>query len=224
MTRPSINLELQWSLLVQLTEDMTVLKFGDKGLGASYNRLLSGLRHDRSNNGTRILGLYRAPASKDRHHDFEGGLIAHLLQMWHIWTGLRSVIRAGTEGTHSQLNDSNVWRAILHHDLNKVYRYQLISVPGWAVDYANTGDRLDTLLGSTHKKLSLLMQYDIPLSPVLHNALICSEGGYSTDRPHAGTVFAKVVYLLDELSANVIDRLDAGRFWDSKNGGLNEEI
>lgn len=196
-----------------------------------YVALFSEIRHDRfvlgkDKDGNAIesclLGMRRAPASKNRHHNVQGGLVMHLLQMWEIWTGLRGILR-DHNAVHPQLNDLNVWRCILHHDLNKIWKYKMVKEAPWEVDYANEQDRLTTLLGDTNKVLFLLNKHGIKVPIPLHNALITAEGGYSTSsRPHAETVLAKVAYLLDELSANVVDRLMTGRFWDSKQGGISE--
>jgi hypothetical protein len=217
------RLENNWNRLEYLTRSLLVNKLHDVEQHASYVRMLNDLRQDRTVYGETLLGLYRAPASKNRHHDCEGGLVAHLVQMWDLWTGLRSVIK-GQVGVwmHAQLSDQNMWLAILHHDLNKIWKYKLVSGSPWQVDYANT-DRTSALLGDTSKSMWLLQHYDIKLSIPLYNALIVAEGGFSKVRPHAESVLAKVAYLIDELSANVVDRMLTDRFWDSKRGGLREE-
>lgn len=202
-----------------------------------YERMLATLRHDRVFPGkdkegkdieVRILGMMRAPGSKNRHHNVEGGLVAHLLQMWELWIDLRPVIHehiASSQPAHPQLNDMNVWKCILHHDLNKVWKYKLVTDSPWEVDYANEQDRLTIMLGDTNKTLFFLGNAGIKLSPILLNAMITAEGGYATQpRPQTETVLAKVAYLLDEMSANVVDRLRTNRFWDSKAGGISDYI
>lgn len=190
----------------------------------AYLRMIDDLREDRRLDHTcTLLGLYRAPGSKERHHAVEGGLIIHLLEMFEIWKDLREIIRRRVLHMHIHLDDQSIWLAILHHDLNKIWKYQLISEAPWMVDYGNQRDRIEYMLGGTNKSLWLLAKYGIRLSLPLHNALICAEGGFSeTPRPHTETVLAKVAYILDEMSANVVNRLQHGRFWDSKVGGLSE--
>lgn len=218
------DLENNWSRLEYLTRSMLVTRLNDQEQMSAYMWMLNDLRADRIRDKTTILGMYRAPASKNRHHDCEGGLVAHLIQMWDIWTGLRSVIKGQvTEKMHPLLNDQNMWLAILHHDLNKVWKYKLVSGSPWQVDYANDDDRMSALLGDAPKSMWFLQKYGIRLTIPLYNALIAAEGGYAKTRPHTESVLAKVAYLVDEMSANVVDRLLTDRFWDSKRGGMGEE-
>lgn len=217
------SLALRWSHLQALTREMAVSKYVDKDQGVKYDIMLNDLRHDRTISGLHpavILGFYNAPASKERHHNVRGGLVLHLLEMWALWqNGFQYMLRNTTHG-HPLIDDSSVWRGILHHDLNKVWRYRLASANPWTVDYAE--DRMTALLGATHKTIHLLQEYEIYITPLMHNAIINAEGGYAKERTHSETVLAKLIYLLDETSANVIDRLHRNRFWDSKAGGSNE--
>lgn len=259
----SETLENNWALVREITTNMAVMK-GQSSRDSmtaheesvSYVQLLNDLRHDRNIGGVTYLGMYRAPGSKNRHHNVEGGLVRHLLQMWELWVDLRGVFRAHN-AQHALLNDSNIWKCILHHDLNKVWKYKLIEIPDteehltakkildsispaqhevewanatlakkapptWAVDYAD--DQIHSFLGDdTNKTIFFLNQRGIKLSLPLYNALITAEGGYSRQpRPKTESVLAKVAYLLDDMSANVIDRLQTDRFWDSKEGGISE--
>jgi hypothetical protein len=201
-----------------------------------YHVLLDSVKHNWHHGESCMLGLYRAPGSKDRHHAYEGGLVAHLLEMWECWRLLREQIMKNVPPPNG-INDSLVLRAIIHHDLNKVHRYRLVSVEGvqvidggddqvrvpWAVEYANANeDPLGHVLTSTQKSIHFIMRADIELDPLMHNALITAEGGFMRDRPGTESVFAKLMYILDELSANVFSRLNAEQFWDSKQGGLRE--
>jgi hypothetical protein len=213
-------LDNQWDRIIRLTELFLTQGTDDLELSEKYIAMLKFLQHDCLDGETHILGMMRAPASANRHHAFEGGLVKHLLEMWEIWTSLHHTLRSYGE-LPDMLNDSGlVWRAILHHDLNKVWKYKLVTVDPWKVNYAQ--DSLTALLTDTHKSIHFLGTQDIHLPVVLHNALITAEGGFSVAKPRAESVFSKVVYILDELSANVLDRLYTKRFWDSKIGGVNE--
>jgi hypothetical protein len=220
-------LERQWSRLTTLTADVTVERLGQRDDGARHALMLQELRFDKSGgiapDRTTVLGMFRAPASKDRHHNYEGGLVHHLLEMWDIWlTDGAHIIRQYGK-PHPLLNDSNIWRVILYHDLNKVWRYQLMQDnPMWRVDFAKRDDKLAQLVGH-HKTFWFLHKHEIKMTLPVYNALLCAEGGYNEHRPPVETVLAKIVYLLDELSANVVDRLNTNRFWDSKAGGVGEE-
>lgn len=210
------SLDIGWEKVRALTNNLVM----SHDMRRLYLRMLDDLKEDRIGNGYTLLGMRRAPASKERHHALEGGLVNHLLQMFIIWGGMKEVMRLFVPHTHVHLDDTTVWCAILHHDLNKIWKYKPIAGDVWKVEYGNEYDRMEQLLGSAHKSLWLLNKYGIHLSLPLHNALICSEGGFSEVRPRTETVLAKVVYLLDEFSANVIDRLQFNRFWDSKVGGI----
>jgi len=218
-----ITLDNQWREVVRLTNDLLIERHSDQEMHSKYMMLLNDLRHDKCMGDKIVLGMYRAPASKDRHHNVEGGLTLHLLQMYNAWEILREGIVRRKGELHPCFTEANVWRAILHHDLNKVWRYEFIQHNPWKVDYYEL-DRPAELLGAMSKSQWIIQSYGIRLSLPLANALICAEGGYSHTRPRAETVFAKVLYLCDELSANVIDRLDTDRFWDSKDGGLNVSV
>lgn len=190
-------------------------------LAPRYRKLLTALRDDQYDRQDIILGMYRAPASKDRHHSFEGGLVVHLLEMWECWFHMKTMLPKQLS-YESHLSDDHALRAIIHHDLNKVHRYVLVAKTEdepWTVDYYRR-DLLDGMMGSTVKSLYFLNQHNIPLDPVMMNALLLAEGGFAKIRPDHDTVFAKMMYLLDEMSANVLDRLHFNRLIDSKAGGL----
>lgn len=219
------DLNTAWNHVMTVTREQVTQSLNDRDAAMLYEAMLNDLRHDHAIDAEHtLLGMRRAPASKDRHHAIEGGLLTHLLEMWALWFGCKNIILSSLTPSvlPKTLTDSMVWRAILHHDLNKIWRYQLISNNPWKVEYS-TRDRPGGLLGNANKSLWLLQSYGIRLDLPLYNALLCSEGGYSEVRPSAETVLAKIVHILDEMSANVVDRLMYGRFWDSKCGGINDE-
>jgi hypothetical protein len=49
------------------------------------------------------------------------------------------------------------------------------------------------------------------------NAILNSEGGYSKTPTQWQTVLAKYVYVLDEISSNVLARLEKGNVYDVRN-------
>jgi hypothetical protein len=143
--------------------------------------------------------------------------------MWVLWSHVRGMIeRTGNSLQH--LSDAEVLKGIIHHDLNKVHKYKLVSTEPWEVDYAKDVDILTEHLGDTHKSLHLLGMYNISVPLKLHGALVRAEGGFSETKTKAESVFAKVLYILDELSANVISRIDSGRLMNSKREAMNVEI
>lgn len=213
----NIDLDKNWQLVVDLTVKLAAEQSGN------LTDMLNDLRQDRVvSHQCTLIGMRRAPASKDRHHDREGGLVQHLLEMWDIWSSDGNAIVRQFGKPHPLINDGLVWQTILFHDLNKVWRYKLVSPDPWEVDYAKEEDHLAKLVGNHLKSLWFLQKYGIRLTLPLFNALICSEGGYNKHGPEVETVLAKLVYLLDELSANVADRLNHNRFWESKRGGICE--
>lgn len=223
MTSPQQKTELdaRWVYIEDQTRTATLQRFSDRETSMTYDLMLRELRYDRHRGNLILLGMQSAPASKNRHHNREGGLVVHLLEMYDIWKECIQPFLKNRTSEHPLLTDSNVWLAILHHDLNKVWRYRLVNYDPWTVDYHEISQ--SKLLGGPQTSLSILMQNGITLTPVMHNALLCSEGGYAAHQPGAMTVLAKIVYILDEMSASVVNRLRENLFWDSLVGGINEE-
>lgn len=178
-----------------------------------YGGLLSYLKDDRTaSDGRLFLGMRRAPAAKGNHHAFEGGLVYHLLEMWTFWVKLR-------EGFLNPpwITDAKIMRGIVNHDIHKAYMTYVLCNPQdptapWAVAYGK--DDSDQLLGDTAKSFYLLGKAGIHLDPLELNALILSHGGWSELKPWSTSVLAKLLYLLDELSGNVMGRIDARTFVD----------
>lgn len=164
-----------------------------------YRLLLDMLEDDQTIGANTYLGFRRAPAAKGNHHAFEGGLVQHLLEMWAFWMTLKNQLPGS-------LKDSDVLRAILNHDMHKAYHtFICISTPpAWAVDYADSDS--NRLMTDEMKSLWVLSMYAVPTTPLLVNAICLSHGGYTKDRPKHQSRLAKLVYLLDELSGNVLAR------------------
>jgi hypothetical protein len=57
----------------------------------------------------------------------------------------------------------------------------------------------------------LLSMHDVKLPLIVLNSLYCSEGGYKKSPPKEVSALAKLVYLLDEFSSNVIYRIENPR-------------
>lgn len=157
------------------------------------------------------LGFLRAPAAKGNHHDYEGGLIHHLLEMWSLWGNLRDRFLSPP-----YITDERVLTAILMHDLHKAYlTYRLVQTePTWYVDYGK--DQTDTLMTQDVKSLWIAMRAGIMLDPEQVNALLWAEGGFSKTQPKFCSVLAKVCYTLDELSGNGLARIEKGTFLDHR--------
>lgn len=190
-----------------------------------YNRMIDDLGPDRLDTrngyvGDQLLGLRRAPAAKGNHHAFEGGLVYHYLEMWDIWTiwANRFYLR-----TTSHMNDDRVLRGIINHDLHKAYRYyRLVSTAPWQVELATdyrkqSLEPSDTLVIENVKTIQILNHHGITMDDEQMNALLWSEGGFSKTKPQWCSILAKLLYLLDEFSGNVIGRIEKGTWLDHRN-------
>lgn len=182
--------------------------------------LLDAIRDDTlTSDGKLLLGFYRAPAAKGYHHAYEGGLIAHLLEMWHTYTVLRDNFPVLTQqGEH--ITDSRVLTAILAHDLHKAYLTFVLDEAAyaegrWSTSYASDHPS-ENLLTHDVKSLSLLMRYGISMDDEQLNAFCWAEGGWSSIQPKWTSVLAKLCYLLDEFSGNVLARIAARTLLDHR--------
>lgn len=204
-----INLEANWEALNKLVESYSDQK-------GQYGYLLANLRLDKEGLDGRWLGFKRAPAAKGNHHAFEGGLVFHLLEMWDLWLKLRPGVHKEPE-----VSDRRILHAIINHDIHKAYRTYLLGryvINGiedvdqtnrnWSVQYGD--DRSDQLMPKDIKSIWLLTNCGVKLDDEQMNALMWAEGGFSDLQPKACSVLAKVAYLLDELSGNVLARIEKG--------------
>ena len=194
-----------WALLHD-----TIHKFISPDHYSAFSAMLEALEEDVETDEGLYLGFRRAPAAMRVHHTFEGGLVQHLLEMWDIWQSWTTVRSAVLE-SKADITDDRVLRAIINHDIHKAYKtYLLVAENPWQVKYGK--DRSDQLLTQAQKTLWLLNRHHIELDEVQMNALVLAEGGYSTlGHPRWTSILAKVCYLLDETSGNVLSRLRDGK-------------
>lgn len=165
-----------------------------------WEEMLMQLSWDKRKGFETILGMTRAPAAKGNHHDVEGGLVIHLLEMWKVWEALRPLTFNAP-----YITDERVIKAIIAHDLHKAHNtFRLISEDPWQVEYADQDD--DQLVGSDIKSIMIMQAYGIHLDHEQMNALINAEGGYSKIKTRWQSSLSKLCYCLDELSGNVIER------------------
>ncbi len=156
--------------------------------------------------GKVYLGLKHAPASRSRHHAEKGGLIKHLLEMWRIYVGLASFVYK-----IDAFDDAEVLRGIINHDLHKAYRTYVLLPPdqvsfeNWKVEHGK--DYSDCMLSSNMKTLWLLNRSYIHLTIEDFHVLGWSEGGWSEIKTSERSPLATLIYCLDELSANVLDKI-----------------
>lgn len=206
-----IQMETNWKLLNSLIqENLGVL---DR---ENYKNLLSRLYNDYESPNVLFLGFFRAPAAKGNHHDYEGGLVQHLLEMWGVWKVVRHNFIPQNILLGDHINDDRVLRAIINHDLHKAYKtYELVRVDPWEVRYANNSS--DQLLTSDVKSITILSKNGITLDDEQMNVLLWAEGGFAKIRPNWTSVLAKICYLLDEMSGNVIGRIEKNTLLDHRN-------
>lgn len=185
----------------------------------NYLRMMNSLRDDElvAEDGRTYLGLLRAPAAKRNHHATEGGLVRHLLEMWDIYKAWCTHWPLAEQSPH--INDERVLCAILNHDIHKAYRtfYQLDS-PEWAVEYGYRNkekpELTDGLMTESVKSMWILSQYGITPDAEQMNALCLSHGGFSEIVPKRCTPLAKLMYLIDEFSGNVLEPIRQKDFLD----------
>lgn len=202
LTQAPVDLDQNWARL----RDWVGLTL-PKPEALLYHDLLDSLRDDLCEGGVRkLLGFRRAPAAQGNHHAYEGGLVAHLLEMWSLWLKLRDQFQSPPHVT-----DERVLKAIILHDLHKAHRtYELLETDPWRVTYCN--DDTDMLMTSDVKSLWLAQRAGICLDPEQINALLWAEGGFSKVKPQWCSVLAKVCYTLDELSGNGLSRIRSRTF------------
>lgn len=205
------ELRVQQNQLCELVEQVM-----EPHKAAAYNRLLRELRDDPRDNTDAyyLLGMERAPAAQGNHHNFEGGLIYHYHEMWDTWLHMRG----GLVQHDEHVTDERVLCGIINHDIHKGWRtYRLESVDPWQVQYAE--DQTDKLLSKdyrrpqgTFKNLFILQKHQVPLDEIDYNVILNAEGGWSKTQTYWCTVVAKLCYLLDEMSGNVMGRQASGRW------------
>lgn len=161
-----------------------------------------------------LLGFLEAPAAKGNHHATRGGLVVHLLEMWDLHKKFVGVLEAMQEDTSETLNDRDVLTVILAHDLHKgLGMFKVISREPWAVEY--TSAPVARMVPKDVRSITTMAKYKIPLTDDIVNAIMNSEGGWAECKPKWSTVLAKYVYLLDEMSGNVLDRIRTGKILDA---------
>lgn len=178
---------------------------------AKYLHLISSIAEDEEGpNGITYLGFRRAPAAKGNHHAFEGGLVYHLLEMWGVWLHLREDVL-----TENYITDARVLKAIINHDLHKAYRtYKLMQDDPWQTEYGD--DPTDMLMTTDIKSLWILGNHGIQLDPEQMNALLWAEGGFAKIKPKWCSTLSKLCYMLDEMSGNVLARIETRTLLDHR--------
>lgn len=194
-------------------------------INGSMLKLLNELELDRigiirvgSENKVLYLGLKNAPAAKANHHAYVGGLTLHMLEMWTFWLDLRERFIGEGIPRDPLITDSNVFLGILVHDLHKAWNTFVsdTSIPSGV----NYGTHPTSLLMTNDQKSAYILQFFFNIDAVMANCMYSSEGGYAKDAPKTQTTLAKLVYILDELSSNVLARTQQGNSMDNRTVGI----
>jgi len=193
-----------------------VIQGSRAGILMTMMRELAADTPDRTYTGHgQMYGFINAPAAKRNHHAYRGGLVIHLLEMWAIWD---QRFRADFEQT-TQVNDKRILEGIIFHDLHKAYRtfrsieFQSDVALPWGAEYVKGDPDSESLTPET-KTLWILQWYGVALDVTQYNALLWSEGGWAKIQPRWSSVLAKVLYLLDEYSGNVLSRMQSNTWRD----------
>lgn len=161
-------------------------------------------------------GFICAPASYSAHHSEPGGLVTHCLQMWELSEVLRTNVPA-----FQVLNAQTLLAGIIFHDLHKAsYNYIFVSDAEFEKNpnqhFKYHDGMITKILQKSQRSYQIIIENGILLTLEQANALFGSEGGWAESPPKATSVLSKFLYLLDELSANVFDRIIKGRMFDYK--------
>lgn len=183
-----------------------LINLTDGNLEREWSQMLFKLRGDSFEKKPEpvFLGMFNAPAAKGNHHAYEGGLVAHMLEMFNFYLDLEKTLPKDP-----LINRSSVLKGIICHDLHKSWKTFIRddTVPS-GLNYGFHPS--NNLVTNDQKSMYILSQAGIKLNLVEANVLYASEGGWAESPPKWTTTLAKLVYLLDELSGNVKARSEQG--------------
>jgi hypothetical protein len=198
------DVEENWRIL----GDIVVLQL-PLSEGVNWLQLINYVAQDRRTavgvgNYVNYLGMKRAPAAKVNHHAFEGGLVCHMLEMWELWQTFAGAFCGEV------VDNAKVIKGIILHDLHKGFETfveQKLDV--WDCKYVKNDQ--DNLLTDDNKTLHIvtISGSGVVLTVEETHVVLNSHGGFSKTRTGNETPLAKLVYILDELSGNVWNKVDA---------------
>lgn len=146
------------------------------------------------------LGLIEAPAGVGMHHAYIGGLVTHYLEMWAFYINNESPFK-GIQ------YEGDVLRAIILHDLHKAHYCFTVKgmLPDGCTPNIEYGEYLGTRAVSANmRSLHIALSAGGKVNDLVLNSLCNAEGGWAKDPSRLVSSFAKYIYLLDEISSNVI--------------------
>ena len=181
-----------------------ITKIKDKTLREKVNELLQDPRIRIGDTVYEGLPLRISPASKGRHHSYEGGLIQHILSSSTIGLVLCDVVE---RIYHAKVDRDTVLAAIITHDLMKPVTYCFKQDGG--VNTSQVGEQLDHLT----LVVSELIRRGFPLNVV--HAVAAHHGKDSPVSPH--TIEALICFLADSTDATLNGEvLNAARYLVSR--------
>lgn len=173
-----------------------------------WTRMLETLQQDRVYGDKIYAGAMCAPAGKGNHHYWRGGWVEHVLEMWDIYN---KWCDCGMLDRRTIFCESyRVLKIIIAHDLHKtflefIYKSDVKEGDDYLFDYGDYPYK--KLLTPDLCSLHILNQFNIKFDAVEMNALANSEGGWCKNPTKFTSVLAKLVYLTDEMSSNVLSRI-----------------
>jgi len=186
---------------VETRQFETLLDLVSSILDHNWHNMVFDLGPDTEYNGVTYLGFERAPAAKGNHHHYIGGLVTHILEMWDIHTNIAGPVGASS----SRIPDDRVLAGIILHDLHKAW-CNFVSDPAVPSGLNYGRHPSSNLLTPDQKTVYIASKY-VRLDMVQLNSVYHSEGGWAASPPKWTTPLSKYLYLLDELSSNILGRL-----------------
>jgi hypothetical protein len=176
------QIECNWAELLELA----------KMHNPSY-KMCVGLENDRMAKNCKVAGFKNAPAGVGQHHHYPGGLVEHLLEMWKVFQQLSPILPSETT---AEMRDSDVFLAILIHDLHKAYKtYRYLNIEEKVGKnehrtFAYSDLPHTKLLTADQQSAMILSMYNVNPPLIVLNSLYCSEGGYKEAPPNACSALA----------------------------------
>jgi len=166
------------------------------------------LKDHRTMWGETCCGLLTAPAGSYNHHTETGGLLRHLREMTQFHHLLRTTSALKYKWDPNFMTEDRIITGICIHDLHKAHAY-FLAEKGEDGHYVYS-PYAKLWMTENQKTQALIATHGLDLDMWERNALEHSEGGWAENPPKGTTVLAKYLYLLDELSGNVLDRMSRG--------------
>ena len=167
------------------------------------------------NNTYEGLSLNSSPASKNRHHSYEGGLIQHIISSSTIALALCDIVE---KLYHGRIERDIVLTSVIIHDLMKPLIYCLKDEGGY--DTSELGERMDHLTLIVSELIRRGFPLEIvhavtthhgrrgPYSPRTVEALICFLAD-STDAALNGEILNAARYLVERHVGEQFEQLNA---------------